>query len=185
MCTEAAFVVICKTAIENLSAVPHTFVLSISPLVSFSFQIFHCFSTCLYRHMHAQSGLTLCDPMDSSPLGSSILGFFRQEYWSGLSFLLHEIFLTQGLNPCLCLLHILHWQMDSSLLAPPGKPTYLYNKFNYYWNFFRLFQWTILFTLYIFHKDTNEQFYAFTSQIILPMWWYSMASYVKVTSTQL
>ena len=28
--------------------------------------------------------LTLCDPMDSSPPGSSSLGFFRQEYWTGL-----------------------------------------------------------------------------------------------------
>ena len=29
---------------------------------------------------------TLCDPMDCSLLGSSIHGFPRQEYWSGLSF---------------------------------------------------------------------------------------------------
>ena len=27
---------------------------------------------------------TLCDPMDCSSLGSSVLGFSRQEYWSGL-----------------------------------------------------------------------------------------------------
>ena len=26
----------------------------------------------------------LCDPMDCSPSGSSVLGFLRQEYWSGL-----------------------------------------------------------------------------------------------------
>ena len=31
------------------------------------------------------------------------LGFFRQEYWSGLHSLLQGIFLTQGLNP-----HLLH-----------------------------------------------------------------------------
>ena len=31
-----------------------------------------------------QSCLTLCDPMDYSPPGSSVHGFFRQEYWSGL-----------------------------------------------------------------------------------------------------
>ena len=31
------------------------------------------------------------------------------------------IFLTQGLNPCL--LCILHWQMGSLPLVPPGKPT--------------------------------------------------------------
>ena len=28
--------------------------------------------------------LTLCDPIDGSPLGSPILGFSRQEHWSGL-----------------------------------------------------------------------------------------------------
>ena len=32
----------------------------------------------------AQSCPTLCDPMDCSPLGSSVHGFSRQEYWSGL-----------------------------------------------------------------------------------------------------
>ena len=35
----------------------------------------------------------------------------------GYYFLLQGIFLTQGLNPCL-----LHWQVDSSPLVPPGKP---------------------------------------------------------------
>ena len=34
-----------------------------------------------------QSCPTLCDPIDGSPAGSSIHGFFRQEYWSGLSLL--------------------------------------------------------------------------------------------------
>ena len=32
----------------------------------------------------AQSCLTLCDLMDCNPPGSSIHGFSRQEYWSGL-----------------------------------------------------------------------------------------------------
>ena len=30
-----------------------------------------------------QSCPTLCDPMDSSPPGSSIQGFSRQDYWGG------------------------------------------------------------------------------------------------------
>ena len=34
----------------------------------------------------AQSCPTLCDPRDGSPPGSPILGFFRQEHWSGLPF---------------------------------------------------------------------------------------------------
>ena len=33
-----------------------------------------------------QSCPTLCDPIDSSPPGSAIRGFSRQEYWSGLPF---------------------------------------------------------------------------------------------------
>ena len=34
----------------------------------------------------AQLCPTLCDPMDSSPQGSSGMGVSRQEYWSGLAF---------------------------------------------------------------------------------------------------
>ena len=30
--------------------------------------------------------LTVCDPMDCSPPGSSVHGILRQEYWSGLPF---------------------------------------------------------------------------------------------------
>ena len=48
------------------------------------------------------------------------MGFSRQEYWSGLHFLLQGIFLTQGSNPHL--LCLLHWQVVSLPLAPPGKP---------------------------------------------------------------
>ena len=33
-----------------------------------------------------QSCPTLCDPIDGSPLGSAVLGFSRQEHWSGLLF---------------------------------------------------------------------------------------------------
>ena len=37
--------------------------------------------------------------MDCSPPGFSPIEFSRQEYWSGLPFLLQGIFPTQGLNP--------------------------------------------------------------------------------------
>ena len=33
-----------------------------------------------------QSCPTLCDPIDGSPSGSTVLGFSRQEHWSGLPF---------------------------------------------------------------------------------------------------
>ena len=42
---------------------------------------------------------TLCDPMDCSPPGSSVHGFLRQEYWSGLPFPSPGDLLTQGSNP--------------------------------------------------------------------------------------
>ena len=35
-----------------------------------------------------QSCPTLCDPIDGGPPGSAVLGFSRQEHWSGLPFLL-------------------------------------------------------------------------------------------------
>ena len=49
-----------------------------------------------------------------SPLS---MGFSRQEYWSGF---LQGIFSIQGLN--LHLSCLLHWQVGSLPLAPPGKP---------------------------------------------------------------
>ena len=45
------------------------------------------------------------------------IGFPRQEYWSGLHFLLQEIFQTLGSNPCL-----LRWQADSLPLSHVGSP---------------------------------------------------------------
>ena len=41
---------------------------------------------CLPPSENAQSCLTLWDPMDSSLPGSSVRGFSRQGYWSGLPF---------------------------------------------------------------------------------------------------
>ena len=48
------------------------------------------------------------------------MGIPRQEYWSGLPFLLQGIFPTQGSNSCL--LRLLHWQADSLPLSPLGSP---------------------------------------------------------------
>ena len=53
----------------------------------------------------------LCDPMDYSPPDSSVHGILQG-----------RIFPTQGLNPHH--LHLLHWQVGVSPLAPPGKPPY-------------------------------------------------------------
>ena len=48
-----------------------------------SHQLFQ-FTSCVCSA--AQSCLPLCDPVGCSPLGSSVHGIFRQDYWSGLPF---------------------------------------------------------------------------------------------------
>ena len=47
----------------------------------------------------AQSCPTLCDPMDCSLFGSSVHGFSRQEYWSGLPFLPPGDLPNPGIEP--------------------------------------------------------------------------------------
>ena len=67
-----------------------------------------------------QSCPIVCDPMDCGPSGSSV-HLILQARNTGMDchFLLQGIFLIQGLN--LCLLCLLHWQVDSLPLVPPGK----------------------------------------------------------------
>ena len=62
--------------------------------------------------------LTLCDPMDCSPPGSSVHGILHARIleWGAISFSRGSSHI-QGLNPCL-----LHWQADSSTLNHLGSP---------------------------------------------------------------
>ena len=61
---------------------------------------------------------TLCNRMDCSPPGSSApWDIPRQEYWSGLPFLLQGILLTQQSTP-----YLLHWQVHSVPLSHQGSP---------------------------------------------------------------
>ena len=65
------------------------------------------------------SHIWLCNPMDRSLPGSSIMGFSRQEYWNGLPCPPLEDLPDPGIKPAsLCLLH---WQAGSLPLAPPGN----------------------------------------------------------------
>ena len=64
--------------------------------------------------------LTLCDPWTVARQAPLSMGFSRQEYWSGLPFLLQVICPTQGAN-----LHLLHWQADSLPLSRRGSPRIL------------------------------------------------------------
>ena len=72
-----------------------------------------------------QSCLTLGDPMDCSPSGSSVHGMLQAlNAGVGCHALLQGIFPTQGSNArFLCLLC---WQRGSLPLVPPVKPTYKY-----------------------------------------------------------
>ena len=68
-----------------------------------------------------QSCLTLWDLMNQNLPGSSVHGIFPGiNTGVGCPALFQGIFPTQGLN--LHLLCLLHWQTDSLLPAPPGKP---------------------------------------------------------------
>ena len=54
------------------------------------------------RYMHAQSQVTLWDPVDCSPPGFSVHGDFPgKNNGVGYHFLLQRLFPTQELNPCL------------------------------------------------------------------------------------
>ena len=77
---------------------------------------------CVLHMKSLQLCPTISDPMNHSLPGSPSMGSSRHEYWSGLPSPLSDsgIFLTQPWNPHL--LRLLHWQMGSLPLAPPGKP---------------------------------------------------------------
>ena len=62
----------------------------------------------------AQSGPTLCDPMDCSPTGSSVHGIFQAS-------ILEWVASSSSRGSNMRLLHPLHWQADS-LPESPGKP---------------------------------------------------------------
>ena len=71
-----------------------------------------------------QSHLTVCNPMDCSPPGSSVHGILRQEHWSGQPFPSPEHLPDPGIkrgSPAL--------QADSLPSEPPGKPKGYFSKY--------------------------------------------------------
>ena len=71
--------------------------------------------------MHAESCLTLCDPMDCSPPGSSVHGILQARIleWAAISS-------SRGSfqpRDRMCLLCLLHWQANSLPLSHLGIPT--------------------------------------------------------------
>ena len=63
--------------------------------------------------------VSLCTVAHRAPVS---MGFCRQKYWRGCHAILQGIFLTQGSN--LLFFCLLHWQMNSLPLVPPGKPRF-------------------------------------------------------------
>ena len=72
--------------------------------------------TALTRARHVQ----LCGPTSRSPPGSCVHGILQARCWRGLPFPPPGGLHSQGPNARL--LRLLHWQVDSSPVAPPGKP---------------------------------------------------------------
>ena len=77
---------------------------------------FCCFVLGLFAstRMHAQSCLTLCDPMDCRPPGS------RQEYWNRLPFPTLGDLLNPGVEPTSPVTHASAGGFFTT--GPPGKP---------------------------------------------------------------
>ena len=76
----------------------------------------------------AQSCPALRSPTDCSPPGSSVYGIFQASILEWV-----DIFFSSGSSrprdrTCLCLLHLLHQQVDSLPLAPPENSTLLNSK---------------------------------------------------------
>ena len=69
------------------------------------------------------SHVQLCDPMDSSPPGSSSIAFPRKEYWSGLPFPPLGDLLDLGIEPLSFLSPALAGRFFTA--APPGKLPHL------------------------------------------------------------
>ena len=102
---------------KNMKVGLHFLVQEMFSTQGLDLRLLHCrgdFSGCNYRlripkktrssgcRLVTKSCLTLWDPMDSSPPGSSVHGnSLGKNTGVGCHFLLQGIFLAQGLNPCL------------------------------------------------------------------------------------
>ena len=76
---------------------------------------------CVHARSVAQWYPTLCNPMDCSLPGSSVHGIFQARILERVAISYSRgIFPIQGSNPCL--LHLLHWSVDSLPLVTLGKP---------------------------------------------------------------
>ena len=76
---------------------------------------------CSCMHVKSlQSCLTLWDAMDCSLSGSCVHGILQARILEWVAFSSFRGFSWPGMEPCLS--YVLHWQVGSLPLAPPGKP---------------------------------------------------------------
>ena len=68
-----------------------------------------------------QPGLTLCNPMDCSPPGSSVHGILQARILEWVPFPPPGDLPDPGIEPVSTYIY-LHWQAGSLPLVPPGKP---------------------------------------------------------------
>ena len=88
------------------------FLLQITAQIFFKYPCANQFSKCYFVCSVAQSCLTLCDPMDSSPPDSSVHGIFQARILEQVAISsTRGVFPTQGLK--LRLLCLLHWLAGS------------------------------------------------------------------------
>ena len=94
-------------------------------LVHASLDLWAVMCVCACVCVCGQLCLTLCDPMDCSPQGSSVHGISQARIleWVAISF-------SRG-SSWPSLLHLLHWQTDSLPLFHPGSPEPSYTKSSY------------------------------------------------------
>ena len=109
-----------------------------------------------------QSCLTVCDPKDYSPAGSSVHGILQARIleWAAMP--------PPGdlPNPGIELLHLLHWQMGSLLLVPPGKPLRPFSSLTRDWTFPPCFgRWSVS------HWTARE--FCFKPRIIVESEWHT------------
>ena len=79
------------------------------------FLLHHC--ACILGHF---SGVQICDPMHCSPPGSSVHGLLQVRILEWVAMPFRGSFRPKDWTPHL--LRLLHWQVGSLPLAPPGKP---------------------------------------------------------------
>ena len=125
-----------------------------------SYNYFHLHFTVLLRNLLWNSFYikiyTFGDPMDQSPLSSSVQGIFQSRIleWVPISSSRGS---SQGLK--LHLLCLLNRQVGSFPLAPPGKPQDTYNRlhiFNKYVIFYQMVIPPVYLISYGYSKDVNN-----------------------------